>query len=134
MEKEENIALIEHRIAKVKESVLIGLTNKEIMDRFGLKTISNKPNKNYFGVSTRQIENYIAKAKEQIRESSNFDKTKELGQAIDRYNLIFKQALGSQKLRDAITANKELTGLLGLIQKQEIEKPETAINITRVYE
>jgi len=110
---------LEHRVAKVKESILVGFTTKEIRERFG-----DEKSKYYFGVSTRQIDNYIAKAKEEIRASSNFDKTKELGRAIERYDMLFKASMASNKIKEATTINKELSTLLGLIQKPD-ETPQT---------
>lgn len=109
---------LEHRIAKVKESILVGFTTKEIRDRFG-----NEKSKHYFGVSTRQIDNYIAKAKEQIRESSDFDKPRELGKAIERYNLLFKSAMARNDIKAALIANDKLSTMLGLIQKSDNEIP-----------
>lgn len=125
--------VVEHRISKIKESILIGMTTKEILERFGAKEINGKFNKYYFGVSNRQIDNYIAKAKEQIRESSNFDKTKELGRAIERYDLLFKSAISKSDFKTATIINEKLTNLLGLIQKEKDEKADGTITITRVY-
>jgi hypothetical protein len=132
IEMDNEFILLEHRISKVKEAMLIGMSTLDLIRRFSEKEIERNgemvPNKNFLGVSSRQVYNYMTKAKKEIVQSSLFNKEEQLGKAINRYEVLFKTAMSTNKVKEAIDANKALTALLGLTPEQKLDIHSTNIN------
>lgn len=66
-------------------------------------------------VGDRQIANYVKKANELLKIYSDYDRKKELGKAIARYNLIFKKAFEAKDYQACIRVQDKLNKLMKLL-------------------
>ena len=103
---------IEQRVDKVFSMIIAGSTPREIF-RF----ISEKTD---WGISYRQLTNYIDKANERLLEASQIQRQQELGKAISRLNNLYRAAYQIQDYRVCATIQKQLTELLGLSEPSRL--------------
>jgi len=99
-------------VAKRCETVLslmvMGLTRKEICQYASEK--ADPP----WGVSDRQVDRYIAEAKESIKKASAIKAEHELGIAILRLEDLYKRSIAIQDYKAALAVQKERHELLSL--------------------
>ena len=67
-----------------------------------------------WGLGERAAQKYVAEAREQLRESADFDRRTETGLAYAGYVLIYRRQLKAGDLRSARTTLDKLVALLGL--------------------
>lgn len=72
-----------------------------------------------WGLGERAAQEYVADAKERLRESSHFDRSVELGLAVAGYELILRRQLTAGDLRSARATLNKLVALLGLAAARE---------------
>jgi hypothetical protein len=66
------------------------------------------------GLSRAQAERYVAQAREFFRERAHSDRKQAFGEALARFDLVFRKALEAGQFGPALAAEKEKVGLLGL--------------------
>ena len=107
---------INRRITEIHNLLIAGVRRADVI-RHGEREGWN--------VSPRQIDHYIKKAKQELRESAIIDREEELGRAIRRLHHLYQ---ASQRIADhktSLAVQKELTALLGLAAAQKIEVEST---------
>lgn len=67
-----------------------------------------------WGVSARQVDTYIARAREELARQAAHDREVEMGRALEQLNLLLMKALAAHDLATARAVRKDLTELLGL--------------------
>jgi inorganic triphosphatase YgiF len=94
------------RITEVVRLLSMGLRPSEILQYISEKTT--------WGISERQVENYIQKANEEIKQSSKFDRDQEIGKSIQRLEYLYKSNLVIQDYKAALSTLKAKIEMLGL--------------------
>ena len=105
MAKKSTDAEIEQRVSTVYRLMLRGSSRESILQYAAKKE---------WGVETRSVDGYIARAKNLLRKQAETDRTDELGKARARLNLLFGKALKTGDLRTALAVQKELNQLADL--------------------
>ena len=59
-----------------------------------------------WGVSPRQVDSYLSRAREALRSGAAFDRPLEVGRAIARYDVLYAKALADQNLRLAMQVER----------------------------
>lgn len=108
-------ALFDERVYAVMDLMIQGWPRRKIIQ------IVSTNEKFMWDVVPRQIDNYIAKAKEIIKASAVFDRDEEIGAAIERYRDLFAKSSMLHDYKACLAISKELTELLGLKPKQQLE-------------
>lgn len=99
-------AEIAQRVAMVHKLLVAGASRGAIV-QYGSKE---------WRVSDRQIDDYIASAKETLKAQTDRDKENNLSMALARMNDIFQQCMSAKNFKGAITAQQEINKLLGLYE------------------
>jgi hypothetical protein len=107
-----NKATVEARVNKVYDYLIMGMNRARMW-----QAATNEKSKDrdlFAGITQRQIDRYIAKANEKIKQVAAFHREQELGKAIERYNYAIEQTARIQDWPRFITANDKLASMLGL--------------------
>lgn len=111
--------IVEGRIEVIVELLISGMTSYAV-----IKYVLNPKNNLNWNIKQRQIEIYISKAKEKIRNSAtNLDIDLELGKTIKRFELILKKAIANKDYKLAATVTEKLANLLNLQRKNDVPIP-----------
>jgi len=94
------------RIDKILTLIIGGLSNNEIKDFAREQTD--------WGISDRQVQNYIEKAENYIIKESKINRDGEIGKAIRRLNNLYKKAERIADYKVCLNVQKELNTLLNL--------------------
>ena len=98
-------SVVEQRVSQVYEMLLRGYSRSEVF-RFA--------SEQKWGITERQVENYIARATEAIREDSEERREQEFARAVlDLYRL-YRRCLKDNQLKTALECRKEIHKLYGL--------------------
>ena len=97
-------AEIEERIHTVYQMRIAGKSRTDI-----LRHASDK-----WGISTRQTENYIAKAQKLVRSDYEMDRKQLTAEQISRYEKVFEKAFAKNQLSNCIGALSGISRLAGL--------------------
>ena len=100
-----NAAQMQVRIDAVFELLLQGVSRRGALQYAA---------RNGWGVSPRQVDNYIRAAKTELARLAEVDRREELGTATAQLRMLFMRALAKGDLRSARAIRKDLTALLGL--------------------
>jgi hypothetical protein len=78
-----------------------------------------------WGVSSRQLDTYARRAREQLAAAAERDRDFELGRTLERLDLLFMKALAAEDRAEARAVLRDLTDLLGLAaaHRHEISGP-----------
>ena len=98
-------ALVQQRVDAVYDLLLQGVSRR------GILTYAAKQG---WGVSPRQIDTYLPRAREELARQAAHDRAVELGRASEQLKLLFMKALAGGDLPTARAVRKDLTELLGL--------------------
>lgn len=113
MTNKSNTAELEERISKVFYLLIAGATKQQINKYVEEKTT--------WGVTDRQVRNYISEANKRIIKASKTRQKRELGKALLRLDQLYFLSLNLQNLQNALAVQKEINELIGLkIYRQEI--------------
>ena len=99
-------AQVTERITKVNELLTMGLRPSEIMRYISEKTDWN--------VSSRQVENYMRAATEQIEASAKFHRDREIGRNLQRMQTLYQRNMSIQDFKAALSTVKAINEMLGL--------------------
>lgn len=99
-----NAVELENRINKVFDLLVMGANRATIIE-YGKKE---------WGLQTRWIDEYIRRAREQIKEAAAIEREQMLGEAKERLHLVIRMAFKSQDLARVIAAQAQLNTLYGL--------------------
>ncbi len=83
------------------------------------------------GLAPNRVEDHVQEARRRIRVSATFDRETELGNAYNRYHLMFRMAYDGKNVDAALRAQKQLDELLSLrllAAPTEAENPEAALD------
>jgi hypothetical protein len=72
-------------------------------------------------VRNRQVDNYLAKATERLKESGKTQRDIEMGRAVARLNDLYAKSAARSDLRTCLSVQKDLTELLGLAAPNQLE-------------
>lgn len=119
----------ESRVLKTMELYLLGLKAEDIHEYF----ITNLKIK----VSLASVRSYITKAREKIKNYSEFKTNEEIGKSILRMEKLYLNSYRIQDYKTCLQVQKELNKLLGLITEKHdltsdgkpIAVPQTVFNI-----
>ena len=105
------------RVTKIVELLMLGLSRAEIIQYASEKGVWN--------VTTRTIDNYIARATKAIEAQSETKREYEIGKTLERLEHLFKRNISIQDFKAALAVVKERSELLGLKapNKHEINTP-----------
>lgn len=92
------------RVATVHKLMVAGASRASIV-QYGSKE---------WKITERQVDDYIAYAKESIKAQTDRDKDNNLSMALARMGDIFQQCMSAKNYKGAIQAQKEINLLLGL--------------------
>lgn len=107
-----SVSEIEERVSRVYELLISGAKRADILQYATKKA---------WGVEDRQVDNYIARAKEEITRLARIDRDYALGAARARLNLLFYRALNIQDFKTALAVQKEINALEGFNAPKKIE-------------
>lgn len=107
------------RISEVYVSLLNGASRQEILGSDAVKE---------WGVSERQLSNYIAAARKQFTQTADYVKKEEFGKALARYNDLYGRFFALDDWRGCQGVQRELVELMGLSEA----KPAPMVQITNV--
>jgi hypothetical protein len=99
----ENIVL--NRVGEVATMLINGSSREDIVQYSSEK----------WHIGERQTDKYIQKAKESIRSSVKQDIRYDYAKAIKRYEYLYKMVIEKKDYKTALSINKELTNLQGLL-------------------
>lgn len=123
--------ITQKRLDIIIEYVLAGLPTRIIKANCRMYDEKNPDNK-LWGLSDRQIENYIRKANHYFAKESNIKRDKELGRALARYNSLYSNSYKLQDYRTCANINEKLCNLLGLNKLLiEVSKNENEFDIPK---
>lgn len=108
-------AEIELRVTTVYGLIVAGCTRAEIVRYSTEKTT--------WGVSPRQIDDYIAQATVQLGEASKTTRSVELGKALSRLNDLYAKSLRIQDYKACLSMQKEISTLLALHAPAAVAAP-----------
>lgn len=106
MTSKSTLAEVEKRINKVFDLLVNGATREQIFQYASEKA--------QWGVTQRQLDNYIAKANERISSIGKIHRELELGRAIARLHHLYFLSITLQNFSVALGVQKELNKLLSL--------------------
>ena len=72
-------------------------------------------------ISDAQLKRYMAAARTQMREAASYDREQEFGAARRRLERVIARAAAKGELRTVLTANRQLSELLGLASPARLE-------------
>jgi len=98
-------AEIERRVSEVYTLILAGVRRADIVRHAA---------KNKWGVESRMIDTYIARATEELRTAATVDRDAELGRAIRRLHHLHQASQRDKDHRTSLSVQRDLTALLGL--------------------
>lgn len=107
-------AVIATRIDAVVQMLLSGLTSRDIF------RYSSEPAQNW-GVTARQIDNYIVEATSLIAATLETGREKVLETELAQRRHLYAQALAQGDVRTALAVKKDLCELLGLYPAKKVE-------------
>jgi len=116
-EKEENKAKkstkaeIELRIQTVIEWILQGITYNEIVRYSASK----------WNIASRQVDNYIKTAKEEIKSCSDLEKEEQITLAIARYNDLYRKNYSIKDYKECRGVQDSLNKMLGLNEAEKLD-------------
>lgn len=99
-------AEIARRVATVHKLMVAGASRASIV-QYGSKE---------WKITERQVDDYIASAKETIKAQTDRDKDNNLSMALARMGDIFQQCMSAKNYKGAIAAQQEINKLLGLYE------------------
>ena len=73
-----------------------------------------------WGISSRQVDSYLSRARERLRSGAAFDRHLEVGRAIARYDTLYAKALADRNWRLAMQVERSRAQLLGLNAPTEL--------------
>ncbi len=103
-------AELEHRVSLIYEMLLNGQRRREVL------RAANE--QHGWGVSPRQVDSYIAKARKLFERDAQVHREAELGKAIARLDSLYAKTQAKQDLRTALMVERELIELLDLRVRQ----------------
>lgn len=113
--KSTNIDL-EKRCGVIAELLIKGYARSQIIK------ITNDPKKGYnWDVSTRQIDTYIARAKEMIQEDAQGDKKDYFNLAVMRYNDLYKKNYDLEEYKECRGVQDSFNKLVGIAESEKTE-------------
>jgi len=98
----------ENRVSIVMDMILSGLRRREIF-----RTIADSPNLKW-GVTERQIENYMHDATAEIQKEIEPDRKKLIAESKSRFEFIYKKTVNTKDYKTALLAEKSKNELIGL--------------------
>lgn len=104
-------AEMEVRIAKIVDLIILGCQRQDI-----IRYASDK-----FGISIRQVETYLARARDIIRENANVDREQEIAEAVARYKRLIRDHWQNGRHQEIRKCQAEMNKLLGLNEANKIE-------------
>jgi hypothetical protein len=104
-------AIVEQRVSEIHQLLLAGVRRREIL-QFA--------SKKQWAISDRAVDEYIARAKEQIRATAEVDRSLELGRAIQRLNDLYRASISNGDHRTALHVQRELSSMLGLSEAAKV--------------
>jgi len=72
-------------------------------------------------VSEGQLKRYVASARQQMKQAAAFDRVEEIGAAKRRLERIIARSAAKGELRTQLSANRQLSDLLGLAAPTKVE-------------
>ena len=115
-----NIATFNKRINIVYSMLLAGLRRYDIFQEC---------KKLEWGVSERQIDNYIAEGKKIIESESKENRAYEFSKSLSRYENLYTKALKVQDLKTAVTIIDKRNRMLGIAETSENSFNDNEITI-----
>jgi hypothetical protein len=103
-------AEIERRIGEVLQLLVSGVPRHTIVAAYAGR----------WGVSPRQVDSYLSRAREALRSGAAFDRPLEVGRAIARYDVLYAKALSEGNWRLAMQIERTRAQLLGLNAPTEL--------------
>ena len=100
----------ERRIAEVLQLLVSGVPRAAIVASCSAR----------WGLSARQVDSYLSRARETLRSGAAFDRSLEVGRAIARHDVIFAKALAERNWRLAMQIERTRAQLLGLNAPTEV--------------
>ena len=107
-------AQVIRRVDIVYRLLLTGLDRQQILDHIASEHAD-------WGVRTRAIDTYMARAKRLIIEAGDHDREMEFGRALARLHDLFTRCLNAASHRDALAVQKEINELLGIKAPLQLE-------------
>lgn len=108
-------AEVQRRVGEILPMVCDCMTLREIRAFAAAKTDWGA------GVSDSQLKRYMTQARELMREAAIFDRQQEFGASRRRLERIIARAAAKGELRTVLTANRQLSELLGLAIPARLE-------------
>lgn len=105
-------AIVQRRVSDIHNLLVAGVRRAQILQYAAEQN---------WGLQERQIDTYIARATEQIREDSRIDREKELGRAINRLHNLYQATQREQDHRGSLAVVQQMSQLLGLAAAAKIE-------------
>lgn len=114
-----NAAQVEMRTAKIFELLCLGRKRREILQYVASKKLQQKGTKTAWNeidwnIAERTVDEYIARANEEIKSLADIKKDYELGKALAQLNLLFQSDIKIQDYKAALAVVRERAALLGL--------------------
>lgn len=106
--KKSTLASVELRVKEVIKLIICSYSRLEIV-QFSSEN---------WGIGERQADKYLQKAREIIIASAKKDSNYEYSKAIRRYEDLYRRAIEGKDYRTALSINKEITNLQGLLKAQ----------------
>ena len=103
-------AEIERRIDEIEQFMVSGLPRGAIVMACSAR----------WGISSRQVDSYLSRARERLRSGAAFDRHLEVGRAIARYDTLYAKALADRNWRLAMQVERSRAQLLGLNAPTEL--------------
>lgn len=110
-------AAVTARVDIIYRLLLTGLDRQQILDHVAGKHDD-------WGVKTRAIDSYVAKAKVLLEDVGRYDRALEFGRALARLHDLYARCVTDRRYRDALAVQREICELLGLKAPQKIEVTE----------
>lgn len=112
MAKRSTAAQVEQRLTQVTGFLLSGVSRSDIL-QFASKS--------KWGVTERQVDNYIADATQRIKDSATLDKEYLLARSISRLDSLYKKAVTDKDTRAALAVEAKIIELFGLAEAAKID-------------
>jgi hypothetical protein len=113
--KKSTNAEIEERVTTVYRMITGAASRQEIL-RYGSAT---------WGVTERQVEDYVARATKRFSARAAVVREQELGKAIARFEDLYRKNLKAPDLREAHSVLSDFSKLLGLYEAMKVEHSGT---------
>lgn len=119
-----NIATFNKRINIVYSMLLAGLRRYDIFQEC---------KKLEWGVSERQIDNYIAEAKKIVELESKENRSYEFARSLSRFETLYTKALKVQDLKTAVTIIDKRNRMLGIAEPKENNSSDNTLKIEHTF-